>query len=133
MNSLQVVSFFRLAAGGKPRLFNTFAIVASLTRCPRFFRAPEIRSYPQLLFSRANLSIRASISGDVSVEMKPLILKGVLQVVQKLSSEQLAQDLHRDKEALWAGDPAATIGGKSSAGHDAVDMGMIHQVLSPGM
>ncbi len=46
MNSLQVVSFFRSPTGGKPCFRSTFPTVVSLTRYPRFFRAPEIRSYP---------------------------------------------------------------------------------------
>ena len=64
MNSVQVVSFLRSPAGGSPCLFSTFATVASLTRCPIFFRAPEIRSYPHVLFSLANLRISVSTCED---------------------------------------------------------------------
>ena len=64
-NSFQVVSPFRSETGGNPFRVSTLETVVSLTRCPRFFRAPEILSYPQFLFSRAGLRMSASISSDM--------------------------------------------------------------------
>ena len=34
---------------------------------------------------------------------------------------------------LWAGDPTGPVGGKAAAGHDAMQVGMKMQILTPGM
>ena len=73
MNSLQVVSLFRPQTGGNPCFRRTFPTVVSLTRCPRFFRALEIRSYPRLLFALANLRMSVTTSADTAVWIQAVV------------------------------------------------------------
>jgi hypothetical protein len=48
---------------------------------------------------------------------------------EKLAAEQTAQDMHGKKEVVPARDPARD----SSAGHDAVEVRVIMQVLPPSV
>jgi hypothetical protein len=57
---------------------------------------------------------------------------GFLQVMQKLPPEFTGQDLDRNKELLAGVDPSSTWIEPASR-HDAVNMRMMHQVLSPGV
>ncbi len=61
MKSRHAIFFSRSGAGAKPCRFRTLATVWWLTSCPGLLRAPTIRLYPQLRFSRANWSTKSSI------------------------------------------------------------------------
>ncbi len=51
----------------------------------------------------------------------------------QLAAEDAAEDADRQEEARPAGDPARTVGGGPVAGDDAVDVGVMLEVLPPGV
>jgi hypothetical protein len=57
----------------------------------------------------------------------------VVEGFEKESTEETRQDAHRQEEPGPTGDPAGAVGGKPAAGDDAVQMGMMHERLSPGV
>ncbi len=59
--------------------------------------------------------------------------EGVVQLFEEEPAEQARQNPHRQEEAGAAGDPALAIGGDAAARHHAMHMGMMQQVLSPGV
>src|SRR5271168_2800523 len=56
-----------------------------------------------------------------------------LEAGQKESAVETRQHLYRQKEARAAADPAGPVDRWPATRHDAVDMGMMVQVLSPGV
>src|SRR6266850_598221 len=56
-----------------------------------------------------------------------------LEAGQEEPAVETRQHLYRQKEAGAAADPAGPVGRWPAARHDAVDMGMMMQVLSPGV
>jgi hypothetical protein len=59
--------------------------------------------------------------------------EAILEEVQELPSEQCRHDLHGKEEPFAAGYPAAVVRRQTAAGDDAVEVGMVHEVLAPGM
>jgi hypothetical protein len=57
----------------------------------------------------------------------------LFQIRDKLPPKKLRHDLDVDEEVLLARLPFPSITGKSSAGNDNVKMGVVHQVLAPGV
>ncbi len=60
-------------------------------------------------------------------------LEAILEEGQELPSEQGREDPHGKEEAFAGGDPAAAVRREAVPGDDAVEVGMIHEVLAPGM
>ena len=56
-----------------------------------------------------------------------------LEQAQEQSAKEARQHRHRQEEAGPAGDPAAAVRRRAAARHDAVHMGMMVQVLAPGV
>src|SRR5712691_8248084 len=59
--------------------------------------------------------------------------EGISQQSQKFASKHLAQHLHRQEELGAARYPARTVRRDSPSWDHAVDMGMVQQVLTPGV
>ena len=67
-------------------------------------------------------------------EAQGAVAEGLLQLPQELLAESLAEQQMGKKEGVFATrDPARTIGRDASARHDAMQMGMQMQVLTPRM
>ncbi len=58
---------------------------------------------------------------------------GLLEAFEEQAPEQLREHTYGEKEPRPASDPASSIRGKSTAGHHAVQMRVMHQRLAPGM
>jgi len=58
-------------------------------------------------------------------ELQLARIEGLLEVFQKQAAEEARQHAHGEKETGPAGDPAAAVRRKSTAGDDAVEMGMM--------
>ncbi len=69
----------------------------------------------------------------VSVKSEFPLREGPLEAGHKLASKHAAEDLHRQKEGIAGLNPARVIGGQTARRNHAVDMGMMLQVLSPGV
>ena len=52
---------------------------------------------------------------------------------EELAPEDAAEDADRQEEARAAGDPARAVGRQPAAGHDAVDVRVVLEVLAPGV
>jgi hypothetical protein len=70
----------------------------------------------------------------------PLPKKGELTLLvsfskerEKLAAEQTAQDTHGKKEVIAARDPAQAVERDSPAGHNAVEVRVMMQVLPPSV
>ena len=57
--------------------------------------------------------------------------KGLLQSSDELAAKDTTQDAHREEEVGAALDPLLAVGRESAGGNHAVQVGMMHQVLSP--
>ena len=68
-----------------------------------------------------------------SVKLELVVLEGVLELSDELSSEQSAQDANGQKEAISTAHPAFAVEAQAATGDDAVQMGMEMKVLSPGV
>lgn len=55
------------------------------------------------------------------------------QAVQEQPPEQAGEHPHRQEEAEAAASPSIAIGGVATAGHDAMDMRVVVEVLAPGV
>src|ERR1700722_12457385 len=73
---------------------------------------------------------RSELAGEAQVA----VTEGLAQLPQKLLTEALAEQEIGKKEGVFAArNPARTIGRDASARHDAMQMGMQMQVLTPGV
>ena len=52
---------------------------------------------------------------------------------EEQATKQTREHTNREEEARTAGYPAAAVGSDAASGHDAMQVGMMKQVLSPGM
>src|SRR5450759_2241692 len=68
-----------------------------------------------------------------AVEGEFAVLEGDSEVVQEDSAKEAREHAHGQEEVLFAGDPALAISRQAAGGDDAVKMGMVEQVLSPGV
>jgi hypothetical protein len=62
-----------------------------------------------------------------------LFFEGIFEKIQELASEQRRHHPDRNEKPFAAGDPAASPGGESTSGDNTVEVGMIHEVLTPRM
>jgi len=81
--------------------------------------APEDIALTQLLQSRE--------------ELKFATVEGLSQQFQESPAEEARQHPYGQKEPRPTGHPAPPIGGESAAGHHAVQMRVVDQILSPGV
>jgi hypothetical protein len=72
-------------------------------------------------------------SGEVSMELELVMVKGSLQSVVELATKDATECLDREEESVAGWDPAQVVGSEASRGGDAVDMGMSLEALVPGM
>ena len=70
---------------------------------------------------------------DGTVEHQSALFEAMLEVVEKLPAEQCRHDRYGKEETLPAGYPTVSVRGQTAPGDNAVDMGMIHEVLPPGV
>ena len=90
----------------------------------------ELRGYFTHGLKRGRLGQIAKLAREV----KPTFAKSSSQIEKEEFAEQAAEDLIRKEEGILpASDPAAAVGGEAAAGHDAVQVRMKMQVLTPGM
>jgi hypothetical protein len=67
-------------------------------------------------------------------EMELAFAKSLSQGEQEKFAEQAAENFIRKEEGILpAGDPAGAVGGEASAGHDAMQVGMEMQILTPSV
>ncbi len=69
----------------------------------------------------------------IAEEVEFAVFESLLERFQEQPSKQAGQDAHGKEESRQAGDPALVIGRKAAAGNDAVQMGMMLEILAPGM
>jgi len=67
------------------------------------------------------------------VELESVLLEQFTELVAELVAEDFAECLDGQEESARRVDPYATIGSKASSGNDVVYMGMMLEVLPPGM
>jgi hypothetical protein len=67
------------------------------------------------------------------MEFQLTLLESLPEPIEKQSPKQAGQHTDRQKEALATSHPAATIWRQSAVGDHTVQMGMVQQVLSPGV
>ncbi len=72
-------------------------------------------------------------AGEIAEELEDARVEGRPQLLQKEAAEQTRQHAHGQKEAGPAGDPVRSIERDAAARHDAMEVGMIVQVLTPAM
>lgn len=70
---------------------------------------------------------------DAAGEDESTRMETIFEVGQELRLEQRRQNLYVDEEVLPAWHPAASLRRQSASGNNTVNMGMIHEVLPPGM
>ena len=58
---------------------------------------------------------------------------GFFKILEKQAAKQTGQYAYGEKESRSTGDPAKTVGGDPAAGNDTMDMGMVEQILPPGV
>jgi len=71
--------------------------------------------------------------GQLAVKSELGLLKSVLQGSEKQPAKEARKDFDRQEKLLPACDPACAVRRKAAAWHDAVQMGMMCEGLSPGV
>jgi hypothetical protein len=72
-------------------------------------------------------------SFELAVELDLAVSVGGFESLQIQTSKQPAEHAHRQEEVSSAGDPSLSVAGDSSAGDDAVHVGVMEQDLAPGV
>ena len=67
------------------------------------------------------------------MELELFCSKSSRSPVAELAAEDAAECLHGQEEARRGIDPSGAVGSQAAGGNDVVDMGMMLEVLSPGM
>ena len=86
----------------------------------------ELSQEPSEVFRVLKLAERA-------VELELVLGQELLKPSDELTAEDAAQDVDRQQEARGCCGPARSVERETAARHDTVDMGMMLEVLSPGM
>ena len=68
-----------------------------------------------------------------AMELEAVLLEKFTKLVAELLAEDFAECLDGQEEAARRVDPSGAIGNKAASGNDVVDMGMMLEVLPPGM
>src|SRR5258708_11545483 len=66
-------------------------------------------------------------------ELQLAIVKSLFQQRQKQAAEEAGEHAHGKEETAPTGNPARAVGRQSAPGHDTMQVGMKHEVLSPAM
>ena len=69
--------------------------------------------------------LRVTKRGQGAGESKLALSKGSAQLREEESTKQAREHAHGKEEVRSTGDPAGMIGGRATAGHDAVHVGMV--------
>src|ERR1017187_10252519 len=67
------------------------------------------------------------------MKLKFFLLVELLQASRELAAEDAAQCVNRQEKAARGIDPSGAIESQATGGNDVVNMGMMFEVLSPGM
>jgi len=67
------------------------------------------------------------------MELEPVLLEEFTKPHPEPTAETAAECLDGQKKASRGIDPVGAIGSEAAGGNDVVDMGMMLEVLSPGM
>jgi hypothetical protein len=67
------------------------------------------------------------------MEAEPSVLEGLVEVGQELAPKEAAEDPDGKEEVRGRGYPTRPIGRQAAGGHHAVDVGMVVEVLAPGV
>src|SRR5437879_9748785 len=78
-------------------------------------------------------SFRLSEECEVSVETELAVAEGMLESVDKLSAKDLTQHLAGKEEPLGCRNPVREIERQAAGGHDAMDMRVNVEFLTPGV
>jgi hypothetical protein len=70
---------------------------------------------------------------EVPVETELAVGKGALEARDELATEDSTQNLNREKKTIPGLNPALVIGRESSRGNDAMHVGVVLQLLTPGV
>jgi cytochrome c-type biogenesis protein CcmH/NrfF len=70
---------------------------------------------------------------ESAVEAKFFVLPGSLELGEELSPEEPAQYANGEKEPIPTAHPAVFISAQASAGNDAMEVGVVMEVLAPGV
>jgi len=70
---------------------------------------------------------------DVEIGGQSLTRDGVLERREDLAAKDLRERAHGKQEALAGRDPAGAVGGQGAAGHHAVQVDVLAEILSPGV
>jgi hypothetical protein len=68
---------------------------------------------------------------EIPVEAQLAVVEGPFESGNKLATENAAQHLDGEEEAIARGDPALVVGGKAAGRNYTMDMGMMLQLLIP--
>ncbi len=72
-------------------------------------------------------------AGKCAEEAEPSGCEGRVEFGQEQPAEESREYTHRQEEAGTAGDPARTVERRTAAGHDAMDMRVMVEILAPGV
>ncbi len=67
------------------------------------------------------------------MEAEPPVFEGLEEQSEELAPKQATQDPDGEEEVGRTEDPAAPIGSQAAGRHHAVDVGMVMEVLAPGV
>src|SRR6266702_3946089 len=67
------------------------------------------------------------------MELGPVVFEQFIKPCPERAAEAAAKCLDGQEEAALGSDPSGAVGSKAAGGNDVVDMGMMLEVLSPGM
>src|SRR5437870_486063 len=70
---------------------------------------------------------------DRAEELELAGVEGLFEILQKQSTKPTREHAHGEKETRSTGNPTRAIGSQSTAGNDTMEVGMVKQVLSPGV
>ena len=70
---------------------------------------------------------------DFSVELEFILGSELAEAIDELGSPNLGHGVNAEEESIILGTVPRTLGGESPTGDQAVEVGMIHKVLSPGV
>jgi hypothetical protein len=88
---------------------------------------PDTVGEPSLEFSRVGHGAELAVKGQ------PPPVEGGPEQREQFAAEDAAEDADRQEKPRPAGDPSRGVGGDPAAGGDAVDMGVMLEVLVPGV
>ena len=66
-------------------------------------------------------------------EYKSARLETSFKKIQELPFAQRRQDPDRDKKPFAGDDPTASVGGESTSGDNTMEVGVVHEILTPGV